>query len=268
MKMAEMVDRPGSGIERVALVIGRGGSDTGARVLRRPARRARRAARDAQAGADPVPRRARRRAGPALRGHPAPPPAAGPRGGGVDRPRARAARAGARRGPTCSSTPASSTRTSCAPASSRSSGPRTARACRRRSSRSATSTASRSTSTSCSTAASCPTRTGSRSSRPYSGLDEPVRSYVLGQPESAAFLDEGRRPAHEHPAGLRARGEVVPDDRHRLHGRPPPLGGARRGVGGPPRRARSAACPSSTGTSTVTEPARPSSPSAAATARP
>jgi UPF0042 nucleotide-binding protein len=30
MKMVEMVDRPGSGIERVALVIGRGGSDTGA----------------------------------------------------------------------------------------------------------------------------------------------------------------------------------------------------------------------------------------------
>ncbi len=29
MKMAEMVDRPGSGIERVALVIGRGGSNTG-----------------------------------------------------------------------------------------------------------------------------------------------------------------------------------------------------------------------------------------------
>jgi UPF0042 nucleotide-binding protein len=29
MKMFEMVDRPGSGIERVALVIGRGGSDTG-----------------------------------------------------------------------------------------------------------------------------------------------------------------------------------------------------------------------------------------------
>ena len=29
MKMVEMVDRPGSGMERVALVIGRGGSDTG-----------------------------------------------------------------------------------------------------------------------------------------------------------------------------------------------------------------------------------------------
>jgi len=29
MKMVEMVDRPGSGIERVALVIGRGGTDTG-----------------------------------------------------------------------------------------------------------------------------------------------------------------------------------------------------------------------------------------------
>ena len=44
MKMVEMVDRPGSGIERVALVIGRGGSNTGLGVLRRPARRARRAA--------------------------------------------------------------------------------------------------------------------------------------------------------------------------------------------------------------------------------
>ena len=29
MKMVEMVDRPGSGIERVGLVIGRGGSNTG-----------------------------------------------------------------------------------------------------------------------------------------------------------------------------------------------------------------------------------------------
>jgi len=29
MKMVEMVDRPGSGIERVALVIGRGGANTG-----------------------------------------------------------------------------------------------------------------------------------------------------------------------------------------------------------------------------------------------
>ena len=98
MKMVEMVDRPGSGIERVALVIGRGGSNTGPEyfddlpdVLDEL-----RATRNAGAGG--VPRRAGRGAGPPLRGHPPPPPAGRAGRGGVDRRRAPAARAGARAG--------------------------------------------------------------------------------------------------------------------------------------------------------------------------
>ena len=74
--------------------------------------------------------------------------------------------------------------------------------------------------------------------RPYSGLDEPVRDWVLGQPESAGLLGEARRPAHEHSPGVRPGGEVVPDDRHGVHRRAAPLGGAGRGVGEAPRRAK------------------------------
>ena len=69
--------------------------------------------------------------------------------------------------------------------------------------------------------------------RPLTGLDEPVRDYVLGQPahrpSSSQQLDDLL--AMLLP-GLRGRGEVVPDRRLRLHGRPPPFGGHRRG-GGP-----------------------------------
>ncbi len=76
--------------------------------------------------------------------------------------------------------------------------------------------------------------------RPFSGLDEPVREYVLGQPESLDLPGEGRRPAHEHPPGLRPRGEVVPHHRHGLHRRPAPLGDPGRGAGGAPERRRRA----------------------------
>ncbi len=71
--------------------------------------------------------------------------------------------------------------------------------------------------------------------RPYSGLDEPVRDWVLGQPESEAFLEKLDDLLDEHPPGVRPRGEVVPDDRHGVHRRPAPLGGAGRGIGGAPR---------------------------------
>ena len=40
--------------------------------------------------------------------------------------------------------------------------------------------------------------------RPYSGLDAPVRDYVLSQPETMDFLDQGRRSAHRDPPGLRS----------------------------------------------------------------
>jgi UPF0042 nucleotide-binding protein len=72
-KVSELVDGTGSEMERVAFVVGRGGGDLDD-VLpavdaldRRP-----------QPGADPVPRRGRRRADPAVRGHPSAPPPGGP----------------------------------------------------------------------------------------------------------------------------------------------------------------------------------------------
>ena len=93
--------------------------------------------------------------------------------------------------PTSSSTRRTSTSTSCASACGRASPTtRPTRACRRASCRSATSTACRSTSTSCSTAASFPTRTGSRRCGRSPGVDEPVRQYVLAQPETGQFLAE------------------------------------------------------------------------------
>ncbi len=72
--------------------------------------------------------------------------------------------------------------------------------------------------------------------RPYSGLDEPVREYVLSQPESVSFLEKVDDLLDQHPPGLRPGGEVVPDHRHGLHGRPAPLGRAGRGAGRPAGR--------------------------------
>jgi len=42
--------------------------------------------------------------------------------------------------------------------------------------------------------------------RPFSGEDEPVRDYVLGQPESQPS-GQGGRPAHEHPPGVHPGGK-------------------------------------------------------------
>ena len=153
-----------------------------------------------QAGACALPRCRRRGAGAALRGHPAPPPAGGARGRGVDRRRARLLEPVREPG----RPPHRHRRAQLQPAA----GPHPRgvrrrarrRTCRPRSSRSATSTASRSTSTWSSTAGSCPTRSGWRSCGPFSGLDEPVRDYVLGQPESPGVPGEGGRPADQHPA--------------------------------------------------------------------
>ena len=58
--------------------------------------------------------------------------------------------------------------------------------------------------------------------RPQTGLDAPVRDYVLAQHGTREFLDELDRLFGLLAAGLRARGQVVPLDRARLHRRPAP----------------------------------------------
>ena len=65
--------------------------------------------------------------------------------------------------------------------------------------------------------------------RPLTGLDEPVRDYVLGQPATDEFLDRLDDLLGLLLPGLRGRGQGVPDDRLRLHRRPPPVGRHRRG---------------------------------------
>ena len=74
--------------------------------------------------------------------------------------------------------------------------------------------------------------------RPLSGLDQPVRDYVLAQPETVAFLEQGRRAADHAGPGLRPRGQVLPDRGHGLHRGPTPLGGPGRGPGRAAGRAR------------------------------
>ena len=69
--------------------------------------------------------------------------------------------------------------------------------------------------------------------RASSGLTEPVREFVLGQPITQQFLehlDELLR--HAHP-GLPGGGQDAPHHRHRLHGRLPSLGRHRGGAGQP-----------------------------------
>ena len=65
--------------------------------------------------------------------------------------------------------------------------------------------------------------------RPLTGLDAPVRDYVLGQPATGEFLDNLERLLDLLLPGVRGRGQGLPDHRPRLHRRPPPLGGHRRG---------------------------------------
>ena len=75
--------------------------------------------------------------------------------------------------------------------------------------------------------------------RPLTGLDEPVRDYVLGQEVTAEFLDELDAACSScccRPTWPRARAYLT--DRLRLHRRAAPLGGHRRG--GRARRLRRA----------------------------
>ena len=74
--------------------------------------------------------------------------------------------------------------------------------------------------------------------RPLTGLDEPVRDYVLGQPAAAEFLRAPRAAARPAAPGLRGRGQGLPHHRLRLHRRPAPVGGDRRGGGRRSCRAR------------------------------
>ncbi len=53
--------------------------------------------------------------------------------------------------------------------------------------------------------------------RPLPGTDPKVREYVLQSPEAREFLDELRAHDAAAPSRLRAGGEVVPLDRHRVH---------------------------------------------------
>jgi hypothetical protein len=64
-----------------------------------------------------------------------------------------------------------------------------------------------------------------------SGEDEAVVRFVMDDPETKAFLDDAVRLVQRSGPGVPARGEVVRDRRHRLHGRPPPLGRHRQGAG-------------------------------------
>ncbi len=66
--------------------------------------------------------------------------------------------------------------------------------------------------------------------RPMSGLDEPVRDYVLRQPRSSEFLEQYEGPRRAPDRRLPARGQALPDHRDRLHRRAPPQRRDVRGV--------------------------------------
>ncbi len=72
--------------------------------------------------------------------------------------------------------------------------------------------------------------------RPLSGLDAPVRDYVLGQPAASAFLDAYLAVLDGVAARVRAGGQAVRDARGRLHRRQAPVGGDRRAARGAARR--------------------------------
>ena len=76
--------------------------------------------------------------------------------------------------------------------------------------------------------------------RAQSGLAEPVRTFVLGQPAAQRFLAF----VHDFLAfaipAYESEGKNAPDDRHRLHRRLPPLDHHRRGHGGRPAAAGTA----------------------------
>ena len=90
--------------------------------------------------------------------------------------------------------------------------------------------------------------------RPHTGRDREVRRYLdrsrgdRGLPQAHAQPPEVPRPA------VRRRREVVPDDRHRLHRRPAPIGGDGGGAQeGAERRRRHPAARERTGTSRSTD---------------
>ena len=64
--------------------------------------------------------------------------------------------------------------------------------------------------------------------RPLSGLDAPVREYVLAQPDTAALLDRLDSSVGARAPGLRGRREVLPDNRVRVHRGTAPIRGRRR----------------------------------------
>ena len=181
-------------------------------------------AQTARTHARPVPRRLRRRARAPLRGEPAPPPALRHRSRQRrHRARARAARRRSRARPTSSSTRRTSTCTS-----------------------SATACASCSPSDAADGALQInivsfgykhglpldvdlvfdcrflPNPHWVEELRPLTGLDAPVRDYVLAQPETERVPRRARPAVRAAAARLRARGQGVPVDRRRLHRRPAP----------------------------------------------
>ena len=83
--------------------------------------------------------------------------------------------------------------------------------------------------------------------RPLTGLDQAVRDYVLETAAGHVVPRPLRRPARAAPR-LPGRGPELPHDRHRLHGRAPPLGRDRRGAG--PAVPRPAASPPARRTAT------------------
>ena len=66
--------------------------------------------------------------------------------------------------------------------------------------------------------------------RPFSGLDQGVRDFVLGQKETVVFLERFRDILEFLLPGLPPGGEIVPLGLHRLHRRQAPLGRHRRGA--------------------------------------
>ena len=74
--------------------------------------------------------------------------------------------------------------------------------------------------------------------RPLTGHDPAVRDYVLERADDVGVPRFVRRAAAHGDARLPGRGAQLPHDRHRLHRRPPSLGGDRRGDRRPPARPR------------------------------
>ena len=83
-----------------------------------------------------------------------------------------------------------------------------------------------------------------------SGEDEAVARFVLDDPETRTFVDKAEELLEAVGPGLPARGQVVRDGGHRLHGRAAPLGRHRQGAGAAPRR-RSSRSRSATATSSA-----------------